>query len=37
MYRFDLEVHNLLPHEKVQRKTKGEGQTVLDAIKDDVE
>ncbi len=29
---FSLTNNNIYPHEKVQRKTKGEGQTVLDAI-----
>ncbi len=31
-YRYDLEIGSVLPHEKVQRKTTGEGQVVLDAI-----
>lgn len=30
---YNISKDNIYPHEKVQRKTKGEGQTVLDAIK----
>jgi hypothetical protein len=36
MYRYNLEIHQVMTHEGVQRKTKGEGQTVLDAIKEDI-
>jgi hypothetical protein len=28
---------NVLPHENVQRKTTGEGQVVLDAIKETIQ
>jgi len=31
-YQDNLELSDIIPHEKVQRKTKGEGQVVLDAV-----
>ena len=36
-YRYDLEMSDVLPHENVQRKTTGEGQVVLDAIKETIQ
>jgi RHS repeat-associated protein len=36
-FRYDLDMSNVLPHENVQRKTTGEGQVVLDAIKETIQ
>ncbi len=36
-FRYDLKMDNVLPHETVQRKTAGEGQVVLDAIKETIQ
>jgi hypothetical protein len=33
-FRYDMDMSKILPHENVQRKTAGEGQVVLDAIKE---
>jgi N-acetyl-anhydromuramyl-L-alanine amidase AmpD len=35
-FRYDLDMSVVLPHEIVQRKTPGEGQVVLDAIKETI-
>ena len=36
-FRYDLNMSDVLPHENVQRKTLGEGQVVLDAIKETIQ